>query len=384
MKNSLIITFAILLFSSCFLTKTIAQKKEGLKDALKPDFFIGTALSVNQVAGKDPRALAVVRKHFDAIVPENCMKSMFLQPEQGHFFFDDADRFVAFGERNHLWMTGHCLVWHSQTPAWLFVDKNGKDVSRDTLIARMRNHIMTVVGRYKGRIKGWDVVNEAFNDDGTYRKSKWYEIIGEDFIPLAFKFAHEADPNAQLYYNDYGLANAAKRNAVVKLVQSLKAQGLRIDAVGEQGHNGMNYPDLRELEKSIEAFAATGVKVMITELDLTVLPTPTHTETADVSTNFEYQKSLNPYPDGLPEAIDSAWTQRYLEMFKIFLRHKDVISRVTLWGISDADTWRNDWPIKGRTDYPLLFDRQYNAKPVVAEIIKAANEMNKKNGKNKS
>ena len=225
MKKKLIVVYITMFSAVCFSVKANAQNKETLKDALAGKFLIGTALSANQISGKDPQIVELVQKQFAAIVPENCMKPALTEPKQGEFTFDDADRFVAFGEQNHLWVTGHCLVWHSQVPAWFFVDKDGNEVSRDTLIARMKNHITTVVSRYKGRIKGWDVVNEALNDDGSYRESKWYKIIGPDFIPLAFKFAYEADPDAELYYNDYNEWYAGKRDAIVKLVKQLKDAG---------------------------------------------------------------------------------------------------------------------------------------------------------------
>ena len=343
-----------------------------LKDALAGKFHIGTALNSFQFMGQDTASARVVIENFDAIVPENCMKSGPLQPKEGAFDFSQADRFVEFGEKNHLFITGHCLVWHSQAPRWFFTDSTGKDVSRDVLIERMKKHISTVVGRYKGRVKGWDVVNEALNDDGTFRKSKFYTIIGEDFIELAFRFAHEADPAAELYYNDYSLANPEKRKGAVALAKKLKEHGERIDAIGEQCHVGLDYPDLRDLEGSIEAFAALGVKVMMTEMDVSVLPMPDRNVGAEVSASFQYQQSMNPYTTGLPDSVNAVFEHRYLDLFKLFLKHRNDISRVTLWGVTDAYSWKNNWPMRGRTDYPLLFDRHFQAKPVVQKIIDEA------------
>ena len=237
---------------------------------------------------------------------------------------------------------------------------------------RMKDHITTIVKRYKGRIKGWDVVNEAIEDNGAYRKTKFYEILGEEYIPLAFQYAHEADPDAELYYNDYSMAQPGRREAVVKMVNDLKRRGIRIDAVGMQGHIGMDYPKISEFEKSMLAFAGTGVKIMITELDLTVIPSPNPNVGAEVSASFEYKKEMNPYPDGLPEEVSKAWTERMNDFFRLFLKHHNLITRVTLWGVADQNSWRNDWPMRGRTDYPLLFDRNYQPKPVVGLIIKEA------------
>jgi endo-1,4-beta-xylanase len=350
------------------------EKQEKLKDALAGKFYIGTALNTAQFAEKDTASVRVIKENFNAIVAENCMKPGPIHPKEDFFNFEPADKFVAFGEKYHMFITGHCLLWHSQAPVWFFRDSLGKDVSREVLIERMKKHITTVVSRYKGRVKGWDVVNEALNEDGTYRNTKFLEIIGEDYLKLAFQFAHEADPSAELYYNDYSLANPQKRNGAVTLVKKLKEQGVKVDAIGEQCHIGLDYPEIKEFEQSIEAFAAIGVKVMITEMDISVLPMPDRRVGADVSANFEYQKKLNPYSGGLPDSVNTALQKRYLDFFKLFLKHKKVISRVTLWGVSDALSWKNNWPVRGRTDYPLLFDRKLQPKPVVSMIIEEANK----------
>lgn len=364
-------TKAILLALSLI---SLGSNAQGLKDAVGKYFLIGAAINVNQSNGTDKPATEVLKTHFNSIVAENCMKSASLQPEEGKFSWKDADNLVKFGQENHMTIIGHCLVWHSQAPRWMFTDKDGKTVSRDVLIKRMTTHIRTVVTHFKGKVHGWDVVNEAFNDDGTMRQSPYYKIIGPDFIEIAFKAAHKADPNVELYYNDYSMSNKGRRDSVCALVRRLKAHGCRIDGVGMQSHNGMDYPDLREYEKSIDAFAACGVKVMMTELDLNVLPSPAHFGGANVSDRFEYNKSMNPYPDGLPDSVAQKIQNRYLDLFKVYYRHRSQISRVTLWGISDRGSWLNNWPIPGRTNYPLLFDREYQAKPVVKDIIDLFNK----------
>lgn len=350
-----------------------AQKPEPtLKDAFANKFYIGTAMNAEQIMGTDSATVEVIKKNFSAIVAENCMKSGPIQPEEGKFDFELADKFVEFGEKNNMYITGHCLVWHSQAPRWFFTDSLGNDVTPEVLTERMKTHIFTVMGRYKGKIKGWDVVNEAVEDDGSYRNSKFYQILGEDFIKLAFQFAHEADPEAELYYNDYSMAIPTKRDGVVAMVKKLQEQGVKIDGIGMQGHVSIDGPSIEEFEKSIEAYAALGVKVMITELDMTVLKMPDPSVGAEVSASFEYKQELNPYVDGLPDSINTIYEQRYLDFFKLFLKHQDKISRVTLWGVNDANSWKNDWPIFGRTDYCLLFDRQNQPKPVVAKIIEEA------------
>jgi len=311
-----------------------------------------------------------MRTQFNQAVAENVMKGEVIQPEENRFDFNKADQFMRFCKENGLTPTGHCLVWHSQPPKWIFTDKEGKNVSREVLIDRMTRHIKTVVGRYRGEIKGWDVVNEMIEDNGELRNSLYRQIIGDDYIEIALKAAHEADPDAELYLNDYSMAKPAKREAYVKLIKGLKAKGCRIDAIGMQSHNGMDYPDITEYEKSIEAFAALGLKVMFTELDFNCLPTPDNFGGAEVSQSFEYQEKMNPYKNGISKKDYKKINDRMLEFFKVYYRHRDVISRITLWGVTDQSSWLNNWPIPGRTNFPLLFDRDNKAKPVVEEIIK--------------
>ena len=370
MKKITTLALGLLLASAAFAQKgNKAEVLPSLQSTLGKHFLIGVAVDTRLPAGQDPAAEAVVKEQFNQVVAENCMKGEENHPEVNRFDFTDGDKLVDWAERNGKTVIGHCLVWHSQPPKWMFTDANGKTVSREVLIGRMYNHIMTVVTHYKGKIKGWDVVNEAFEDDGSYRKSPYYNIIGPEFIELAFQFAHEADPNVELYYNDYSTSKPGKREAICKLVRSLKSKGLRIDAVGMQSHNGYNYPDYAEYEKSIEAFAAEGVKVMMTELDVNMLPNPEGFGGAEVSQNFELQAKYNPYVKGLDKKAQKLFNQRYLDLFKIVERHKDVISRVTFWGVNDGHTWLNDWPIKGRTNYPTLIDRNNEVKPVVKEIV---------------
>ncbi|MBN2699764.1 MAG: endo-1,4-beta-xylanase [Bacteroidales bacterium] len=346
----------------------------GLKDALEGKFYMGTAMGGAQILGKDTATLALIHQHFNSVVAENCMKSGPIHPEEGKYNFELADQFIEFAQQHEMYTVGHCLVWHSQAPRWFFTDSAGNEVSREVMIERMKEHISTVAGRYKGKVHAWDVVNEAFEDDGSWRKTKFYEIIGEDYIELAFRFAHEADPDAELIYNDYSMFHAGKRDAVVNLVNNLKEKGIQIDGVGMQAHYGMDYPDLEAFEESLVAFGNAGVDVHITEMDISVLPSPWSNAGAEISDRAEYMEKMNPYPGGLPDSVNTAMNQRWLDFFEIFLKHEDIIKRVTTWGVSDNQSWKNNWPIPGRTDYPLLFDREYQPKPVVAEILKAARE----------
>lgn len=358
------VLFFCVTFSVSFSQNT-QQGTPELKNLLSDKFYLGTALSNAQIAGHDEESMKVVASFFSAIVPENCMKSGLIHPQKDTYNFELADKFVAFGEQNHLFITGHTLIWHSQTPPWFFKDSLGQQVGKEELIKRMHDHIFAVVGRYKGRVKGWDVVNEAIEDDGSYRKSPFYTIIGPEFITLAFKFAHEADPDAQLYYNDYSTAIPEKRTGIINMIKHIKEQGANVDAIGMQGHVGLDSPELEEFEKSIVGFSGLGVNVMVTEFDISVLPSPWKKVGAEVSTNFKYSKELDPYKTGLPDEVRTAFDTRCLDFFKLFIKHQDVITRVTFWGVNDGNSWKNNWPVFGRTDYPLLFDRNNSPKSVV-------------------
>ncbi|WP_200978066.1 endo-1,4-beta-xylanase [Echinicola sp. 20G] len=366
----------VLAFVACSTSgESVKKSASTLQDAFQKKFLIGTALNAPQIMGRDSATMQVVKTHFNSIVAENIMKSGMLQPREGDFRFDLADQFVEFGEENNMRIHGHTLVWHSQAPRWFFTDEEGNEVSPELLTERMRKHIYTVVERYKGRVHSWDVVNEAILDDGNYRNSKFYQILGKDFIKLAFQFAHEADPDAELYYNDFSMSQPGKREGVVKMVKELQEQGIQIDGIGMQGHISLEHPKIEEFEKSIQAFSKLGVQVMVTELDLSVLPSPWNRDAgANISDNVDYQNKMNPYPDGLPDSVEEAFDDRYLEFFKLFIKYEDEISRVTLWGVNDSNSWKNGWPIRGRTDYPLLFDRENKAKPIVEKLIRVANQ----------
>ena len=264
-------------------------------------------------------------------------------------------------------ITGHCLIWHSQMAPWFTKDSAGNLVDAETMKQRMKEHISTIMGRYKGRIRSWDVVNEAIEGDGSYRQSDFYKILGPEYIPLAFQYAHQADPDAELIINDYGMNSPAKRDAYVRIVNDMKKRGLRVDQIGMQSHTGMDYPDLKEYEESLKAFAGTGCKVAITEWDMSALPTIN--TGANISDTAEYDKLLNPYPEALPDSVSDLWNARMDSVMSIFLRNADKIARVTAWGVSDGDSWKNDWPMKGRREYPLLLDRKYNLKPFLNKYV---------------
>ena len=351
--------------------------QDTLAEATKGKFLFGVAVNMQQINGSIPRESELIANEFNNIVAENCMKPQPVHPEENKFVWTDADKVVSFGEKNKQVVIGHCLIWHSQTDRWFFVDDSGKDVTPEVLKERMRQHIYAIVGRYKGRIKGWDVVNEAFEDNGTYRNSKFYQILGKDYIKYAFQFAHEADPNAELYYNDYNVETPAKCDAIVELVKELNAAGCRIDAVGSQSHMNMESPTVDATETSFKKLKAAGVKIHITEWDISILPNPY--SGAEISTTFAYSREMDPYREAVPDSVQQKWDQRVLDMFGLFLKYSDVVDRVTVWGLNDSMTWLNNFPISGRKDYPVLFDRNNQPKSVVYEMIRMAKKYKSKN-----
>lgn len=346
--------------------------RPALKEAFKDHFLVGAALNEAQFAGRDKKGASIAIEQFNTITPENVLKWEHVHPELDRYDFAPADKFVEFGQGHGMFIVGHTLVWHNQTPNWVFEDATGKSLGKEQLLERMRDHIYAVVGRYKGRIKGWDVVNEAIVDDGSYIQSPWLKIIGEEYVVKAFQYAHEADPDAELYYNDFSVENIPKRQGAIKLVKMLQAAGVTVAGIGMQGHYLVGWPGVGLLDSTISEFAALGVKVMITELDLDILPQPDPSMSAEISRRFEYEAKLNPYKDGLPQEKQQELANRYAELFGVFVKNSDKISRVTFWGVEDGSSWLNTFPVAGRTNYPLLFGRDGKPKPAFDAVVKRA------------
>ncbi len=364
-KNLLNIILLSLTLSCSAAISAEGSDKPALKDVFEEHFLIGGAFNRNLVSGKDPNAVAIAIKHFNTATSENDMKWSLIHPRPKEYNWEPADRFVSFAEKNNMVPIGHCLIWHAQVPSWTYRDDDRNLLNREELLARMKDHITTVVGRYKGRVKGWDVVNEALNDDGTLRNSRWLRIIGEgseekqyDFIAKAFEYANQADPDAELYYNDYSLdTNKKKCDGAVEIVKYLKSKGIRIDGVGIQLHAGLDYPDKESLEYSISSLAATSVKVMMTELDI-------RTQTrgyrgADIR-RVNRRDSVD--ADAASEETQRKLAEKYAELFSVFVKHKRDISRVTFWGVYDRTSW-----IGGS---PLLFDRNYQPKEAFDAVVR--------------
>lgn len=373
LTKPLFILATVLVLNSCTKIYKKPEKAVTVKDAYKENFYIGTALSQSQIEESDPMVTALISREFNSITPENIMKSMYTHPEKNQFDFKLSDKYVAFGEKHKMFIHGHTLIWHSQLPTWMAQIKDSTDMAD-----AMTNHITTIVSRYKGRINSWDVVNEALNEDGTLRKSVFLKTYGKDFLTLAYKLAAKADPKTDLYYNDYNLCTPKKRKGAVELVKNLQKNGAKIDGVGEQGHWHLNTPSLDEIEQTILDFSALGVKVAFTELDISVLPNPKNIVGADINQRAEASEKMNPYPKVLPDSIQKQLADRYEAIFKLFLKHQDKISRVTFWGVNDTQSWLNDFPVRGRTNYPLLFDREFKPKKAYFSILNLKEKNNSK------
>jgi endo-1,4-beta-xylanase len=350
---------------------TEALKRTGLKEAYQNDFYVGAAVGAQVLSEKNEKAIAILKREFNSITAENSMKWDLIRPGNKEWNWVNADQFVDFGVANNMYIVGHCLVWHSQVPEAIFKKPDGSFVSAKQLTKTMKQHIEKVVSRYKDRIPAWDVVNEAVDDDGTRRKSHWHNIMGEDFIAQAFHFAHDVDPKAHLMYNDYNTFNEIKRPAILEMVKKYKKQGVPIHGVGMQDHLSIDGPDVKEIEKAILGFAELGLRVHVTELDVDVLPSVWNLPVAEISTRFEYKPERDPYIKAFPKEMEEKLAKRYEDIFKMYLKHQDKIDRVTFWGIADNSTWLNDFPINGRTNYPLLFDRNLEPKPAYFRVLDA-------------
>jgi endo-1,4-beta-xylanase len=345
-------------------------------EVFKEHFFVGCAVKTGLVTDEDTVPRDRIARQFNTVTPENALKWQPFNPRPNEYNHAPADAFVEFGHRHDMYVVGHTLFWHSQTPKWVFEDDEGKPITRDRLLERMRQRARHLAERYGDKIDAWDVVNESFMDNGKLRDSPWTRIIGDDFIEQAFRIADEELPKGvELLYNDYSMEGARKRDAVVEMVRDLKRKGVRIDGVGTQAHWSINSPSIASIEASIVAFAETGVQVHVTELDIDVLPRKAEmwNAGADVQLRLQGDPSMDPYKEGLPEEMQQKLAKRYADIFRLFIKHGDKIMRVTFWGDTDKGSWLNNWPIKGRTSHPLLFDREGKPKPAffaVVELLK--------------
>lgn len=348
-------------------TARSAETSVALKDAYKDCFMIGVALNQRQFTERDANGAALVKRQFNSISPENVMKWERIHPRPGPdgYDFAAADRYVEFGEKNGMFIVGHTLIWHAQTPRWVFQGEGASAITREVLLQRMRDHIHTVVGRYKGRIKAWDVVNEALNEDGSLRQSQWYRIIGEDYIEKAFEYAHEADPGAELRYNDFSIEDEPKRKGAIALVKKLQARKAPISGLGSQTHANLTSPSAELLDTALTEFAELGIPISITELDVDASQGGQRRRSAEVSQNAQAGGG------GIVENANQKLADQYGSLFRVFLKHRKNIKLVTFWGVTDRDSWRS-------FGNPLLFDREGKSKKCFVTVIQTALENREK------
>lgn len=360
--NCLLIASAVILsLSYCSSSgKTTGSKSnsvKGLKDYYKEYFLMGVAVAPRMLHGEDS---ALIVNHFNSMTAENAMKMGPIHPREAEYYWKDADSIAAFAKKHGLKMRGHTLCWHAQAPAWMFKNEKGDTVSKEVLLQRLKDHITTVVNRYKDRVYGWDVVNEAIDDNDTafYRKSQWYRICGQDFIAKAFEYAHAADPKAVLFYNDYNTENPKKRDKIYQMVKKLKEAGVPIHGVGLQGHWSINNPPREELEKSIQMFASLGLQVQVTELDVSVY--------AGRQGGQLIQGQRRDSSNGFTPEMEEPQREKYKMIFDVLRQNKDKVTGVTFWNLSDRYSWLDG---RGRKNYPLLFDMNRQPKKAYWDVV---------------
>ena len=358
-----------------------AAQDQALKNTFADSFKMGVAVNQDIVTGKNAAAQSIIAKQFNTVTLENAMKAEVIYPQQGKVDFSGADAFIDFAKQNNMFTVAHTLVWHNQTPDWFFTNSKNEPNTPAQQLEQMRKHIELVAGRYKNKVDAWDVVNEVIADDGSYRPTVWVNRVGDGdtMVKAAFKYAQQYSPNTELYYNDFNAWRPEKRDGIIRMIKMLQKEGIRIDGIGIQAHWGLNFPKMQYIEQAIDAYAALGIKVMITELDIDVLPLTKEgqiTGTDMMKPQFqleEFETYLDPYKNGLPSDVEAQLNARYKALFELFYAKRDKIDRVTFWGLHDGMSWKNDYPIPNRTNYPLLWDRNLNPKPVIktiADVVK--------------
>lgn len=336
--------------NASFQSDLQADTSKGLNDYYRENFTMGVAVAPRSLEGDQAK---LILRHFGSLTAENVMKPAPIHPEENRYSWENADRIAAFAKANGLRLRGHTLVWHQQTPSWFFLD-NGQPVSKDLALSRLKEHIMQVVGRYKGQVYAWDVVNEAIDDgNGFYRQTEWYKTCGEEYIAQAFKWAHEADPEAKLFYNDYNTENPEKRAKIIRMLKGLLDAGVPVHGIGLQGHWSLAHPTEQELRKSLDEYSKLGIDIQITELDVSVYSGDHRDPDDDVFTAEREQKQM----------------EQYKKIFSVLKDYNDVISAITFWNVSDQRSWLDNFPVRGRKNYPLLFDQNNNPKKAYWEVV---------------
>lgn len=374
-NNSLFVTCCLLILTGLMACSSSKKNAAGnqlpsLKEIYKGDFQIGAALNSWQIEEKDSISVNLIPQQFNVVTPENIMKAEVIHPQWDKYDFTLSDKIVEYGNKHGIGINGHTLIWHSQMPVFA-----RRIQSVDSFRTFFTEHIKTVASRYDGKLLSWDVVNEALNEDGTMRNSLFLQKLGPDFVTEAFRLAQAASPRSALLYNDYNNEQPAKRAGCITIIKKIQAAGVRIDGVGIQGHWHVGRVPFKDIEESILEYAALGIKVSFTELDIEVLPR--NFQGADVSQRMQQDPSLNPYVNGLPDSVQQQLAKDYAQLFQLFMKHRDKIERVTFWGVHDGQSWLNGWPVRGRTNHPLLFDRKGQPKPAFKAVVEVGEKSSK-------
>lgn len=350
-----------------------------LKEAYADDFLVGVAVAQPIISNNETASIDLICEQFNAVSPESVLKPEYIHPTPDSWNFEPGDAYCQFASDHGLQALGHTLMWHNQTPDFFWIKEDGTVKSKEEMQATLEEYVEKTVTHFAGKVYAWDVVNEVVSEEGGYRNDKgwekYYDGNLDDLVSLAFKTAQRCDPNAELYYNDYNMWRQTKVDGAVHIVKMLKEQGIRIDGVGIQAHWGLNYPSIKDIETTIDRLYDLGVKVMITELDIDMLPFSKEGQMTGKAMydpalqREEFMRWLNPYKDGLTPEMEQQIADRYEEIMRTIYNKRDKISRVTFWGLHDGVSWKNDYPIPNRTNYPLLFDRNLGKKKAFYQVV---------------
>ncbi|MCQ2229797.1 MAG: endo-1,4-beta-xylanase [Bacteroidales bacterium] len=353
-----------------------------LKDAFADDFLVGVAVAQPIIDLNDTAAIGLICQQFNAVSPESVLKPEYIHPSPDTWDFAPGDAYCDFAAQHGMKALGHTLMWHNQTPDFFWLNDDGSVRTDDEMRASLEEYVEKTATHFAGKVYAWDVVNEIVSEEGDYRNDKgwekYYRGNKDDLVTLAFSTAQRCDPDAELYYNDYNMWRQTKVDGVVRLVKMLQQRGIRIDGVGIQAHWGLNYPDMKDVETTIDRLYDLGVKVMITELDIDMLPFSKEGQMTGRAMydpalqREEFMRWLNPFPDGLPADVEQQIADRYEEVLRTIYNKRDKISRVTFWGLHDGISWKNDYPIPNRVNYPLLFNRDLSKKKAFDQVVSIA------------
>lgn len=382
-KHNTLFSLVIAMICSTGCSDQQALKDIPLKEAFADDFLVGVAVAQPIITNNDTESIRLICEQFNAVSPESVLKPEYIHPAPDVWDFSQGDAYCQFASDHGLKALGHTLMWHNQTPDFFWIRPDGSVRSKEEMKQVLEEYVEKTVTHFAGKVYAWDVVNEVVSEEGGYRNDKgwekYYDGNLDELVSLAFSTAQRCDPNAELYYNDYNMWRQSKVDGAVHIVKMLQEQGIRIDGVGIQAHWGLNYPDTKDIETTIDRLYDLGVKVMITELDIDMLPFSKEGQMTGKAMydpalqREEFMRYLNPYTEGLPADVEQQIADRYEQIMRTIYNKRDKISRVTFWGLHDGVSWKNDYPIPNRTNYPLLFDRNLGKKKAFYQVVNVPN-----------